>query len=259
MLELTDISFSYGTKRVLEGVNLSLKGGEMLVTLGSNGAGKSTLLKLASGALIPEAGAVNVCGKILKSYRARELAKMRAFLEQDSSLAFDAKVLDVVLLGRYTYGAFASSAEDLAFARGALVDVGLENFEDRFFMSLSGGEKRRVMLARVLAQLARTGDYANTLLILDEPSSGLDPAHAHGALAAARKLVDKGCAVLAVLHDPNLAAQYADKIAFLKSGKLIEICSAADAMNAEILEKTYACKCKIISDGASKYALFLKR
>jgi iron complex transport system ATP-binding protein len=197
-------------------------------------------------------------GRNLNSLSARGLAKIRAFLEQDSSIAFDSRVIDAVLLGRYVYGNFAAGSEDLAYAKNSLKEVGLEDFEDRFFMSLSGGEKRRVMLARVLAQLARQGSYEDTLLILDEPSSGLDPAHAHGALKAARKLADKGAAVLTVLHDPNLAVQYAQKIAFLKSGRLLGVYSAKEAMNAELLENTYNAKCKIISDGLSDYALFLK-
>ena len=259
MLELDRVSFSYGPKVVADAVSISVAPGELVALLGSNGAGKSTLLRIASGILAPSSGRVTLSGRDVGSYSARGLALRRAFLEQDSSVAFDCRVIDAVLLGRYAYGNFSAGRDDMRFARASLAEVGLAGFEDRLLTSLSGGERRRVMLARVLAQLARDGSCEGSVLLLDEPSAGLDPAHAHGAMSAARRLADRGAAVLAVLHDPNLAAQYAEKIAFLKGGRMLGVHSASGAMRAELLEDAYGAPCRIISDGISDFALFLRK
>lgn len=258
MLELENVSFSYDKNEVVSSVSLSVAGGQFMAVLGANGAGKSTLLRLASGLIVPRSGDVRIAGKNIEDYSVSALARIRAFLEQESSLAFDYRVLDAILLGRYVYGGFSAGKEDVRIAKSCMEEVGLSGFEERFYMSLSGGEKRRTMLARTLCQLARDGSYDNALLILDEPSAGLDPAHAHAALAAASALAKRGAAVVAVLHDPNLAVQYADKIALLKSGKLIGLYGALEAMRAEILSEVYDAKCKIISDYGMNYALFVK-
>lgn len=262
MLELEKISFSYpnsAEKKVLDGIDLRLNSGEFLVVLGSNGAGKSTLLKIISGALAPSSGSVKFADKNLNEYAAKYLATKRSFLEQDSQIAFDSACLEVVLLGRYAYGKFSADASDVAFAKKAMSELGLSGFEKRFFFSLSGGEKRRVMLAKTLCQLYKTSEnYEGSMLLLDEPSSALDPSHAHDALLAAKKLSQKGAGVIAILHDPNLAVQYADKILFLKEGKSLGFFNSADAINEKLLSETYSCKCKIISDANSNYLLFLK-
>lgn len=257
MLEIRDASFSYGSRRVLDGASLSVASGEFTAVLGANGAGKSTLLKVASGLERPSSGSVAISGRDVGSYSPRGLAKIRAVLEQEPEFCFDSTVLETALLGRYVYGGFSASCADVEIARQCLALAGLSGFEGRLYTRLSGGEKRRVQLARALAQIGP--ECSGKLLLLDEPSAGLDPAHAHLILAAARSLASRGCAVVAVLHDPNLAAAYADRIALMKSGRVTACAPARDAMDAGLLGETYGIPCRIISDGGSNFALFQRR
>ena len=237
MLAIENVSFAYGRgRRVLDGVSLRVGAGEFAAVLGANGAGKSSLLKIASGYARPDVGRVMLGGADIAGLSARELARMRA-------------VGEVVALGGYSRGGLSGLSADVS---ESLESVGLAGFEKRKYSELSGGEKRRVQLARALCQLGENPK----LLLLDEPSAGLDPAHAHAAMSAAREVAERGAAVVAVLHDPNLAAAYADKIALLKDGKISSFGSAESAMRAELLGGVYGADCEIVSDGIRNVAYF---
>lgn len=259
MIEFKNVSFSYGKRRVLEGLNFKISEGSFVAILGANGAGKSSIIKLLSALAVPESGTVCLDEIPLSKISAPLLARRRAVLEQECSLAFETNVLDVVLLGRFAYSKISTSAIDVKIAKDALLKVGLGGFENRQYSQLSGGEKRRVQFARVLAQLGNPSHLKGKILLLDEPSAGLDPAHAHQTLAVAKSLANAGASVVAVLHDPNMAALYADKIMLLKSGKILDFESPQKIICAEKLEATYGAKCKIICDGEAKFALFLNR
>lgn len=250
MLAIENVSFAYGRgRRVLDGVSLRVGAGEFAAVLGANGAGKSSLLKIASGYARPDVGRVMLGGADIAGLSARELARMRAVLEQECPLTFEYTVGEVVALGGYSRGGLSGLSADVS---ESLESVGLAGFEKRKYSELSGGEKRRVQLARALCQLGENPK----LLLLDEPSAGLDPAHAHAAMSAARKVAERGAAVVAVLHDPNLAAAYADKIALLKDGKISSFGSAESAMRAELLGGVYGADCEIVSDGIRNVAYF---
>ena len=173
-----------------------------MAVLGANGAGKSTLVRIARGALRADSGKVKINGADIAKSAPRELAKCRAVLEQESALEFDYTILETVLLGRYAYNVFPQdSAEDILLAKECLKRVEMSGFENRLYTSLSGGEKQRVQLARALCQIGK--DPRGKILLLDEPSSSLDPAHAHAAMRAAKDLCKRGAAVISNLHDPN--------------------------------------------------------
>ncbi len=250
MLKINKISFSYAKKSTLCDVSLEVNCGELLAVLGANGAGKSTLIKLVSGFLKPESGSINFANKDMSTSAPKELAKFRAVLEQECPLSFNYSVLEVVKFGGYAREKESLASLDLD-ARNALKSVGLQGFENRNYLELSGGEKRRVQTARTLCQL---GENPNKkLLLLDEPSAGLDPAHSHLSMSAARKVADQNAAVCAVLHDINLAATYADKIALLKNGRLLKCAPVSKILNAELLEETFNTPCQLISDNRFKY------
>lgn len=259
MIKLKDISFSYANRLVLDDLNFEIKSGEFVVILGANGAGKSSIIKLLSGLNLPNKGEIKINNKLISEFNASSLARIRAVLEQECTLAFEASVLEVVLLGRFAYSKFSTSYKDVQIARECLSMLGLKEFENRLYFQLSGGEKRRVQFARVLAQLSDKSGFKDKVLLLDEPNAGLDPSCAHKTLSVAKSISKAGASVVAVLHDPNMAALYADKILLLKDKKILDYDIPKNIMKVQKLEQTYAAKCKIISDADSDFVLFLNQ
>jgi len=213
-LRFEAVSFAYGPRPVLTGLDLEVPAGSFCGLLGPNGAGKSTLLQLAAGALRPRAGQVSVLGRPLAAWERRELARSVAVVPQRFELAFPFSVLEVVLLGRLPHrGPLAlDSARDLELAREAMRATETLEFAGRRLHELSGGEWKRVLVAKALAQEPR-------VLLLDEPAAELDIRHQ----VALYELVDRvrrerGVTVLAAMHELNLAAAYCDRFVLLKDG-----------------------------------------
>ena len=218
-----------GRATLLDGVGLTVAAGEMIAIIGPNGAGKSTLLRLLSGDLRPSAGEVRLKQRDIGSYTPRELAGRRAMLSQHINVAFPFTVEEIVLMG-----AGERSARDAGALVGAALDeVGLSHFRDRQLPTLSGGEQQRAHFARVLVQLAcGEATHGPGLLLLDEPTSSLDLRHQIDLVEAARRRAGTGAAVIAILHDLNLAIRFADRLVVLNGGKL-----AADGPRAEIVTR----------------------
>jgi iron complex transport system ATP-binding protein len=247
MLEARDIAVTLGAKRLLDGVSLSLRGGEILALVGPNGAGKSTLLKVLSGEIAPSAGSVAMDGRPLAGWPALERARVRAVLAQDSTLAFPFTALEVALMGRYPFNTGHSTRRDRAIAREALAYVDVAHLAQRLYPTLSGGERQRVQLARVLAQIWEPHAGPRCLL-LDEPTSGLDLAHQQQALKGARRFaLEQGVAALVVLHDLNLAAQYAERIALLHQGRLVTCGSPREVLTAARLAEYFDVEAAILA------------
>lgn len=218
MIELRNITVEINNKKLLAGVSLELRAGEILAVVGQNGAGKSTLRKVLCGDWTAAGGEVSMSGKPLADWSLQERAKARAVLPQDSTLNFPFTVLEVVLMGRAPHVSGAESERDYEIARAALSEVDANNLEERIYSTLSGGERQRVHLARVLAQIWDETNGEKRYLILDEPTASLDLTHQHQTLKIAQKRANAGVAVLVILHDLNLAAQYADRVLILKNG-----------------------------------------
>lgn len=218
VVTVDSLTVSIAGRELLSQVGFSLRSGELVTIIGRNGAGKSTLLRHISGELHGE-GDIRVFGQQLAGQDLRRLAKRRAVLAQQTSLHFGYEVEEVVLLGRIPHQTRQLETDtDRLLARSSLARVGLEHLARRNYLTLSGGEQQRVHLARVLAQLA--GVAGDRLLLLDEPTSSLDLAYQHEVLRLARELGREGVGVLAVLHDLNLAAQYADRVLVLADGRV---------------------------------------
>lgn len=221
MLQTDQLSLHLNQKKLLDDVSLELAPGEVLALVGPNGAGKSTLLKLLTGELKPTAGRIGLNHKPLHHYSSREQAQLRAILPQSSQLAFSFTVEDVVQMGRMPWRHSRSNRQHAEAVQQALIMAQAEHLKGRAFTTLSGGEQQRVQLARVLAQLWHPQATQPRYLLLDEPTSALDLSHQHHTLGIAKQLAQAWqVGVLVVLHDLNLAALYADRIALLKEGAL---------------------------------------
>lgn len=217
MIRADNVTVRLAGRPVLSQVGLAVRPGTLTVLAGPNGAGKSTLLKLLTGEMEPTAGSVTLDGKPLRDIGPATLATRRAVLPQASELAFPFTVGEVVRLG-VEAGGRRASAEAI---HAALARVELQGFAGRFYGELSGGEQQRVHLARVLAQTGQAvADRTPRYLFLDEPVSSLDIRHQIAVLAIAREFARAGGGVLAVLHDLNLAAGFADRLVLLAKGRV---------------------------------------
>jgi iron complex transport system ATP-binding protein len=238
MLEAREVALRRGGRRVLESVSLAIRPGAVLALCGPNGAGKSSLLALLAGDLRPDAGAVTLDGTPLASIGAEALARLRAVLEQSPSLSAPFLVRDLVALGLGTVPISPGEAE--AVIDRAMRAAGVAPFADRAADRLSGGERARAHLARALAQIeaGRRGGGGRYLL-LDEPTASLDLAHQVAVMRAARAAAAEGAGVLAVLHDLNLAAAFADRVVLLDRGRVAAEGAPADVLDAARLSAVY--------------------
>jgi heme transport system ATP-binding protein len=242
VIEADALELERGGARIVAGVTLRVDGGEVVGIVGPNGAGKSSLLALLAGDIVPTRGSVRLGGKDLRSTREIDLAKRRAVMSQSTSVAFAFTALEIVLMGRSPFGT-RESLRDCEVAQQALAALDLAPFAQRTYPTLSGGEQQRVQLARVLAQveLGKVGEA----LLLDEPTSSLDPAHQHQAMEQARAVATSGLAVVVVLHDLNLAAQYCDRVAVMKEGQLARIDSPRAALSEELLASVFGAEAHV--------------
>jgi iron complex transport system ATP-binding protein len=222
-IRLQSVSVIRRGRKLLDGVSGDFRRGSTTVLIGPNGAGKSTLLKVMAGEIAPDAGAAFVDGHPLPTYPAARLATIRAVVPQSTSLAFPFTALEVVELGGSVPGFGITDRRVRSLARAALDIVGMGASTDKIFTELSGGERQRVHVARALCQLDCGGGARNVapILLLDEPTASLDLAHQIAVLDEARRRARLGAAVIAVLHDLNLAARYADEVIMLSSGALL--------------------------------------
>ena len=230
------ITVHAGAKTLLDGVSLAVAPGEVVALVGPNGAGKSTLLRALAGELKPRAGAIALKDRAITAYAPRELALHRAVLSQSTHVPFPFTVGEIVRMGA---GDRRGRAID-ALAEAALADVDLGAFAARIITTLSGGEQQRAHFARVLVQLA-CGEEAHGpgLLLLDEPTASLDLKHQIDMLEAMTRCARRGVAVVAILHDLNLATLAADRIVVLDGGRVAADGPPAETVTDELLARVF--------------------
>lgn len=216
MLTINNISLSVNNRPLVKDISFSVKPGELVAITGANGAGKSTLLRLISGDKKPDKGNIIFNDQDISSYTHSQLALKRAMLCQQNLINLDFKVEDIVLMGRYPHYNNIPSVHDMDVVQTAMEAAGIEHLAQRSFLSLSGGEQQRVQLSRLLSQI---WDCKDALVLLDEPLTGLDIQYQQQTMSIAKLLAKKGFIVIAILHDINLAAQYASRIIMLKNGR----------------------------------------
>lgn len=236
MIRAQNITIRRGGRHLVDNVSLNLEAGRFTVIIGPNGAGKSTLLKTLSGEMKPDQGDVYYHDRRISSLLPMELARERAVLPQSTALSFPFTALEVVRMGAVAHG----SANPNLTARQTLVRVGLSGFESRSYNALSGGEQQRVQLARVLAQMPDpVMDGRPRAIFLDEPTASLDIGHQISVLELARDFARQGGAVLAILHDLNLAAEFADHLVILHHGRLIREGSPSTTIDDATIAHVY--------------------
>jgi iron complex transport system ATP-binding protein len=241
MLKLQNLSVSYGPRRVLHEISLNVQSGEVLALIGPNGAGKSTLIRAASG-VIPYTGHVRTNGDDFASLSSLQRARYIATVPQAVALPPAYTVWETVLFGRTPYLGFLGqpSKRDEEIARQALGRVSAFPLADRRVGELSGGEQQRVLLARALCQ-------STPILLLDEPTAHLDLQYQVGLLELVNELAHKDkLAVLVALHDLNLAAHYADRIALMVAGSIKAIGSAKEVLQPQLIQEAYCLPVQVV-------------
>ncbi|WP_425474778.1 ATP-binding cassette domain-containing protein [Flaviaesturariibacter flavus] len=232
---------------MLQPCSLTFEPGRFHVIMGPNGAGKSTLLQLLAGELKPATGAVYWHNEPVMGFARAEWARQRAVLSQHYALQFPITVQEVVALGRYPYAGTRPAAEEEKLIRECLEAMQMEAFTGRDYNTLSGGEAQKVQMSRVLAQLGGS-EARGKLLLLDEPVSHLDLRYQHSLLQTARKLCLDGNTVIAVLHDLNLALRFADRILFIKSGKVRYDLPKTELTDPEIIGDVFDIPVRLLRD-----------
>lgn len=220
MLRLDNVTVRIGDATLIADVSAAVAPGTLTAVVGPNGAGKTTLLRVASGELRPSAGTVRLDERPLSSVPEAEQARRRAVLPQASRLHFSFSARAVVLMGRTPHTTGGETDADWQIADAALDAVGMTDYADRDLPTLSGGEQQRVHLARALAQIWTPPADGHRYLLLDEPTASLDLAHQQRVLRTARAFAEGGVGVLAILHDLNLAAQWADRVVVMDEGQV---------------------------------------
>jgi heme transport system ATP-binding protein len=222
VVEAREASFAVRERLLVDRATLTLEPGRLTIVIGPNGAGKSTLLKLLAGELSPCQGDILYDGASISRLPPWRLACRRTVMAQSGSLAFPFRVHEVARFGLISIGHALPRAKAEEIVAASLASTGTLHLADRDFQTLSGGEQQRVRFARVLCQLraAQTIERTQTLF-LDEPVASLDLEHQLALMDQARAIADHGAAVLAILHDLNVAASFADDLVVMSGGRII--------------------------------------
>jgi iron complex transport system ATP-binding protein len=234
-LEVKGVTLSYNHAPVVDSVSFQLQPGELVGLIGPNGCGKSTIIKALSRVLGLRSGEIRLDGKEIKHISHSELAKVIGVVPQNPNLPETFTVMEVVLLGRNPHLGWlrSESTHDFAIARQAMEQTGVAELADRKIGELSGGEKQRVTIARVLAQQPQA-------ILLDEPTANLDIAHQIEVLNLMKGLChERKLAVLIALHDLNMAAQYCDRLILLKKGRLYAQGVAQQVITSDNIKEVY--------------------
>jgi len=232
----------YGAFRALDGVTVEFQQGEVTAVLGPNGSGKTTLLRTISKILRPEEGAVYVGERDLRELKEGELAKLMGYMPQGVESRFPMRVWEVVALGRKPHVAWALTPRDVQVVEEAMKLAGVERLADRYLHELSGGERQKVMLARVLAQEPK-------VLLLDEPTSHLDLRYQIEVLKLVRLITkERGLVTIASLHDINLALRFADKAVLMKDGLVYAIGKPEDVLTPENVVEVFNVKAALVKN-----------
>lgn len=244
-LSANRVTVKTGRCTILDDISFTLRPGELVAILGPNGAGKTSLLKALTGEQTPAVGSISLCGRALGSWSLQERAQILSVLPQHSQLNFPFNVEEVVLLGRYPHTTGRDRDDDITEA--ALKAVDGFHLRSRCYMSLSGGEKQRVHLARSLAQIWEHSPLGERFLLLDEPTAALDLSHQHTTLQVAKRLAQQGVGVLVILHDLNLAAQYADRLVMLKRGSFVAEGRPQNVLSAARIQEVFDIEVSVIA------------
>lgn len=250
ILDVRELSFSYGQHPVLRDVSFTASSGDLLAVLGPNGVGKSTMFRCLLGLLRPQHGSVTVDGQAVAAMNRRELAACMAYIPQSTSPVFDYTVLDTVLMG--TTGALKLLASprrgQIEAAEEALRQLQIFHLRDRSICRISGGERQLAMIARAMVQQAK-------ILIMDEPTANLDYGNQHRVMEQIRILAEQGYLVFLSTHNPEHALLYSNQVLALEQGRRIAFGPTQTTLNGELLERIYKMQVEIVTQTVGERTL----
>ncbi len=240
-IETRDLTKTLGGQQILAGIDLHVDGRHTVGIIGPNGSGKSTLLKCIYRVLEPTAGAVWIDGRDIAGVPVKQTARQVSVVAQHNQIAFDFTVMDVVMMGRAPHKRMLDrdTADDVEIARTSLAAVDMSGFEQRSYLTLSGGEQQRVVMARALTQ--RT-----PCLILDEPTNHMDIRYQLQLMTLVRSL---GKTVICAVHDLNIAARYCDVLYMLRDGAVVASGSPREVLTPERIHEVYGVRPTLVDDG----------
>jgi iron complex transport system ATP-binding protein len=244
-IKVSQLTFHRGPRPVLKGIDFTLPAGSITAILGPNGAGKSTLLANMAGLLHPLEGTVELGGTELRQLHSRERAQRIAFLPQAPEIAWAIDVETLVGLGRIPFSGVASDQDDRAAVMRAMAMTATSSWAHRIVTELSGGERARVLLARVFAGTSQW-------ILADEPFTGLDPAHQFEAVESLRRFAEEGGGVVLTVHDLSLAARIADRIVVLNDGQVVADGTPEEALDPAVLRSVYGVETEWLVAGARR-------
>lgn len=256
MLIADSLTFEIGKRALVKDVSFCIRPGELLVVLGANGAGKSTLFRMLSGEKKPAKGSVKLHGQEVTDYTPDLLATKRGVLNQQNILNMAFSVFEIVMMGRYPHYSRTPSLIDNKITNEVMQITGVSGFSDRSYLTLSGGEQQRVQLARILAQI---WDVPDALLLMDEPVANLDLQYQQQTLAIAKMLTKRGFMVVSILHDINLAAQYADRILMLKNGRKWYDGTVSEVLNEKHIYEVFEINSDVYTNPRTLKRFFIPR
>jgi iron complex transport system ATP-binding protein len=252
MLTAANLLFRVGRRALIDRVSVSFEPGRLHLVIGPNGAGKSTLIRLLARLLRPAEGRVLYDGHDVAHRKERELALCRAVLSQAVEVAFSLPVRELVLMGRYPHFTARPGASDLHVCEEVMHFFEVADLADRSYGTLSGGERQRVQFARVLAQVWRPLEGAARLLFLDEPLTFLDIRHQIDFMQKVRVFASqKDVIVVGVVHDLNLAAQFADRLLLIHDGRVLADGLTRDVLTEEHLRAAFAVRPVLLTNPAT--------
>lgn len=245
-LRINDVSFSYRSMNALDGITLEINHSEAVSLVGPNGAGKSTLIKCIDRILKPQKGAILLDEENTAETDARKLSREMSYVPQNNVEVFPFTVFDIVLMGRKPYMGWRVSQKDIAIVAQTLEFLEMEDFGQRYFDELSGGEKQKVIIARAIAQEPQ-------VLLMDEPTSNLDIKHQLEVMEIIKDLVRvKRISVIMAMHDLNLAARFSDRIIMLKDKKVFKVGTPETIFSIDNIREAYGIEAQITTGQGGK-------
>ncbi|ASS73697.1 iron ABC transporter ATP-binding protein [Tumebacillus algifaecis] len=250
MIEVMQLSKTYGSKRVVDDVTLCIGKGQITSFIGPNGAGKSTLLSMISRLLQSDSGQVLLDGKAIHQSKSQDLAKKISILKQSNNISVRLTVRELVAFGRFPYSQGRLTAEDWKYVDDAIGYMELQDLQHHYLDQLSGGQNQRAYIAMVIAQ---NTEY----VLLDEPLNNLDMRHSVQIMKVLRRLVEElGKTVIIVIHDINFASCYSDRIVALKDGRVIKEGKTEEIITPEVLSEVYDMDFQIETINGNKICIY---
>ncbi len=252
-IKIKDVCFGYSSTPILDKLSVDIHSSSFVSIVGPNGAGKSTLLKCMNQILFPDSGDIHLCECNIRKMKRMEVARNFAYVPQSSKRVFPTTVFDTVLMGRRPHMGWLESEEDKEKVWQVLEEMGLDNLALCSFDELSGGQQQKILVARALAQ--DTG-----VILLDEPTSDLDPWHQLDVMESVKKLVyEREVTVLMVVHDLNIASKYSDRILMLKEGNIVAAGDPVSVMTADNIAKVYGVESHVYNYDNVPYVVLLRQ